>query len=1051
MKQKNKQWTTKFNCSSTKPILLVMFLLLSIVLNNVMANSAKPALQTRIVEGSVKDAAGVPLPGVNILLKGTTVGTVTDGNGSYRISVPGNDATLIFTFVGYLTEEIVVGDRSKIDMLMVDDIKSLEEVVVVGYGTQKKESVVASIATISSAEIVQSPTSNLTAGLAGKMPGLTIMLKDGELGAENLQTFIRGQATMNSSSPLVLVDGVEREITTIDPYDVESVSILKDASATAVFGVRGANGVILVTTKKGSVGKTNVTANTSYSLQTPTRLPKPLNAFDYVNLRNEVVRLDNPNSAPAFDQSVIDHLKNNDLTGFYMDRDFFKESLNKYTPMYKANVNIQGGNEKTKYFASVGYMSQGGPFKTVPNKEFGYDNSQRLDRFNYRANIDMQITKSLKGWLNLSGYLQDKNDPMIRGDLPDLAAGSSGYFYLLAYLLDSPSLSTSDFLPNGVTPMGGELPYAKLNQSGYKTATTNQVNSTLGFELNMDFIAKGLSARAIASYDANNVHRRGFRQTPDKWESSLVKSPAGKDSVVYSLVTPGSELSPVLTQSQSNAFDLEASVNYNNKIGDHAVTGLLLYKQNQRISGSDVPYNYVGIVGRATYNYSQRYLAELNFGMNGSEQFAEGRRFGFFPSLSLGWVLTQENFMKNISAIEFLKIRGSYGQVGNDNISNRRFIYVEDWVQGTGNYFNGTGNLSGLPNPVYENSVANKFVSWEVANKANVGMEVNFKGGFEFDFDLFYEKRNSILITQLAVPRYVLGQLSLPPVNDGVMTNQGFETSFTYKKKITKDLFIMNRISAAFARNVVEKNNEAPFDKSYAYPYRSEGFSRGVIFGYDCLGYFADQAEIDAWPNQSQLGKAIPGDLKYRDVNGDGVISDKDLIPMKYSTTPELNLSYTLNINYKGFDLSVLLQGVTNYTFNFSGRGVREWDGNAPRFGWKSYFELHKYAWTPEKAANGGDIRYPRLHVDGISGNHAASDYWLIELSYLRIKNVELGYTFPKRMTKAIGLENLRVYLNGMNLATFDNMPFKYFDPEVSNSLSHPIFATYNAGLNITF
>ena len=284
----------------------------------------------------------------------------------------------------------------------------------------------------------------------------------------------------------------------------------------------------------------------------------------------------------------------------------------------------------------------------------------------------MQITKSLKGWMNLSGYLQDKNDPMVRGDLQAAATGAeSSYFRLIAKLLDEPSLATSDFLPDGVTPMGTG-PYSWLNQSGYKIATTNQINSTVGFELDMDFVTKGLSTRAIVSYDARNTHRRGYRQTPDSWESTLVKSSAGSDSVAYRLSSPGIELIPVLTQSQSNTFDLEASLNYNNKFGGHSVSGLLLYKQNQEIVGNDVPYNYVGIVGRATYNYDQRYLAEMNFGMNGSEQFAKGRRFGFFPSVSLGWVLTQENFMKPVSAIEFLKIRGSFGQVGNDGISNRQ-------------------------------------------------------------------------------------------------------------------------------------------------------------------------------------------------------------------------------------------------------------------------------------------------------------------------------------------------------------------------------------------
>ena len=1007
------------------------------------------------VKGRVSDETGSPIPGVTILEKGTKNGIISDSNGTYTIKVQNlQSSVLVYSFVGMQTQEVAVKGSTNINVTLKESSIAVDEVVVVGYGTQKKESVVASIATISSSEILQSPTSSLTAGLAGKMPGLTIMFKDGELGAENIQTLIRGQATMNSSSPLVLVDGVQREINTIDPYDIESVSILKDASATAVFGVRGANGVILVTTKKGFVGKAQITANTNYSLQTPTRLPKPLNAMDYITLRNEVVQLDNPNNTLPYSESVFEHLRKNDLNGYYMDRDWFGEFMHEYTPMYKANVNMQGGNEKTKYFTSVGYMSQGGPFKTERRPEYNYDNSQRLNRFTYRANIDMQITKSLKGWMNLSGYLQDKNDPIIRGDLAVAADGSeSEYFRLIANFLDTPSLGMSDFLPTG-QPIGGI--YAWLNQSGYKITTSNQINTTIGFEQDLKFITKGLSARGIASYDSRTTHIRGFRQTGDTYAPQLVKSPAGKDSVAYVTGGTGTELISVLTQTLNTTFDLEASLNYNNKFGKNTVTGLLLYKQNQEIRGNQVPFNYVGVVGRATYNFDKRYLAELNFGMNGSEQFATGRRFGFFPSVSLGWVMTEEKFMKSISAVEFLKFRGSFGQVGNDNISNRRFIYVDDWTQltgtGAGSYFNGTGTMPGLPNPVYQNTMPNQAVSWEVSNKSNIGIESTFKGGFDWDLDLFYEKRNSILITQLPIPKYMFGQTALPPLNDGVMTNRGFETSLTYKKKFTKDLFILNRLSVAFARNKIEKFNEAPFDQTYTYPYRQEGFSKGVVFAYDCLGYFSDAAEIAGWADQKGLGVALPGDLKYRDTNGDKVINEKDKIPMRGPNVPELNLSYTLNVNYKGFDLSVLLQGVSNYTFDFSGRGIFDWSGNVARpEGIKNYFELHKYAWTPDKAANGGDIRYPRLHVDGISGNTAPSNYWLTDLWYMRLKNLEFGYTFPKHMTKAIGLENLRIYLNGLNLFTIDNMPFKYLDPETAKSLSHPISSNYNVGLNITF
>ena len=679
------------------------------------------------IRGKVSDVNGMSIPGATILEKGTNNGIITDAEGKYQIRVSNpQTAVLVFSFVGMETQVIPVSGRTTLNVTLGESNVKIDDVVVVGYGKQKKESVVAAIATISAAEIVQSPVSNLSAGLAGKMPGLTIMMKDGELGAENIQTYIRGQATMNSSAPLVLVDGVEREINAIDPYDIESISILKDASATAVFGVRGANGVIIVNTKKGFVGKSQVTANVNYSLQQPTRLPKPLNAIDYVNLRNEVVKLDNPLNPPAFDQSVIDHLKNNDLTGYYMDRDYFKEFMHDYEPMTKANVNMQGGTEKTKFFTSLGYMHQGGPFKTTRWPAYNYDNSEHLNRFTYRANVDMQITNSLKGWLNLSGYLQDKNDPMIRGDLAVAANGSeSEYFRLIANMLDTPSLGYSDFTPWG-EPMGTGI-YSWLNQSGYKITTNNQINSTVGLEQKLDFVTKGLSARAIVTYDAAATHLRGFRQTPNQYTTALTKTTSGKDSVLYTPSATGIELISAISQSLSTRFDLEASLNYNNKFGKNTVSGLLLYKQNQKIINNQVPYNYVGIVGRGTYDYASKYLAEVNFGMNGSEQFAPGKRFGFFPSVSLGWVASEEQFMKSVRAIQFLKIRGSFGQVGNDQISSRRFIYVDDWTQGAGGYFNGTGAMPGLPAAVYQNTMPNPDVSWEVSNKSNLGFESRFR------------------------------------------------------------------------------------------------------------------------------------------------------------------------------------------------------------------------------------------------------------------------------------------------------------------------------------
>lgn len=1003
------------------------------------------------IKGKVSDANGSPIPGVTIIEKGTINGVISNFDGAYQIKIQKQQgAVLVFSFVGMETQEITLGQKTTINVTLRESTKAIDEVVVVGYGTQKKETVVGSIATINSNEIVQSPASNLSVGLAGKMPGLTIMLKDGELGRESIQTFIRGQATLNSSVPLVLVDGVERSINAIDPYDIDNISILKDASATAVFGVRGANGVILITTKKGIVGKPQVTASINYSLQTPTRLPKPLNAVDYMTVRNEVVALDNPDNPIPYPDEVIQHYRNGDLPQYYADRDYYKEFMYKFVPMTKANVNLRGGNEKTKYFASLGYTDQGGPFKTERWDEYNYDNEQRLKRFTYRTNVDMQVTNSLKAWLNLDGYLQDKNDPIIRGDQATAATTESWYYVLLAAFDDIPSISDADLTPSG--DVLGTI-YGYLNRTGYRVTTNNQVNSTLGLEQDLKFITKGLSARAIVSYDASATHIRGFRRQFSKYEAELVKDVADQDSVIY--VNNGadsdSELIPILTQSFNTNFDLEASLNYSNKFGKNAVTGLLLYKQNQEIRGIQVPYNYVGIVGRATYNYDQKYLGEFNFGMNGSEQFAHGRRFGFFPSLSLGWVVTQEEFMKSQNFIEFLKIRGSYGQVGNDNISNKRFIYLDDWTQGSGGYFNGTGNFPGLPQAVYENSMPNKLVTWEKSNKSNIGIETSFRGGLQWDLDLFYEKRSSILIDNLPIPQFMFGQTNLPPANDGVMTNHGFESTITYTQKVNSDFSFVSRFSASFARNRVEDNNETPYDDTFAYPYRSEGFPIRTVWGFESLGYFKDQAEIDGWADESGLGaNVLPGDLKYKDQNNDMIIDEKDKIPMAHPSVPELNMALTLSANYKGFDFSVLMQGVTNYTFNYSGRTIDDWAGNSYK-GIKNYFEIHKYAWTPEKAVSGGDIRYPRMHIDGASVSKQPSTFNLIDMWYARLKNIEIGYTLPKRVSKIVGLENLRVYLNGLNLVTIDNMPFKTLDPEVSSSLNHPISANYNIGLNITF
>ncbi|RED98354.1 SusC/RagA family TonB-linked outer membrane protein [Marinoscillum furvescens] len=1014
------------------------------------------------VKGKVTSSSGEELPGVTVIVEnktgdGATSGTITDINGSYSLKADVG-SILQFSFVGFLSKSIEVKSQTNIDVTLEEDLQQLNEVVVVGYGEQKKKTVVGAIESISTDKIVTSPTSNLQSGLAGKIPGMTIQIKDGELGSENVQMLIRGQATLNNSAPLVLVDNVERSMNNLDPYEIESISVLKDASATAIFGVRGANGVILITTKKGTPGKAKVTANVNYSLQAPTRLPQPLDAVSYMTLRNEVIEQHNDATGQSnpleFGEDVFQAYENNILPEYYVDRNFYDEFLHDYVPMLRSNVNISGGSDKVKYFTSIGYLSQGGPFKTEKWDEYNYDNEQRLNRLTYRANIDFQVTKGLKAWLNLSGFLQDKNDPIVFGANQSAATTASFYFLQMASFADIPAISYPDLNSLGqVVSVAGQdrTPYGNLNRTGYRVTTTNSLNTSIGLEQNLNALTKGLSARVLVSYDANASHIRGFRRTYLTYNASI--DDTGGESVVNYTPAAGAdiELVPVLTQGHGSNFDMQSSLNYKRSFGIHDVTGQFMYLQSQRTTNIQVPFNYVGLVGRMTYGYDSRYLAEMNFGMNGSEQFAKGRRFGFFPSVSLGWVLSEEGFMKNQSLVEFLKVRGSYGIVGNDKISNSRFLYVGDWTQGQGNYFAGLGGVPGLPNPVYQRTIPNELVTWEEAAKTNIGLDLNLRGGIRLDADVFYEKRNSILINNSPIPSGMFGQQGLPPLNEGVMENKGFEVALGYDSKLGQNGRFSTTFTTSFARNKVINYNEVALDADFAYRYRVEGYSRGTAFGYHNLGYFESQEEIDGWADQSGLGGVVrPGDLKYEDLNGDGIIDVRDQKPMDYPNVPELNLSYSLSANYKGFDMSLLFHGVTNYSFDISGRGVYDWNGNA--YGnYKNYFEHHQQAWSEERRANGEKIVYPRLHFDGVSVSKQPSDYWIQNLWFVRLRNIEFGYTISKQFLSPTGIDQVRVFFNGQNLFLWDNMKYDVMDPEVSNSLSHPIFKTFNIGANITF
>lgn len=998
--------------------------------------------QTRIT-GTVTDSLDSgPLPGVSVIVSGTTKGTVTDLNGKYTIEVIPN-STLVFKFIGYQEKTIYAGNQTVINVNLSTNNQGLDEVIVVAYGTQKKESVTGAISSIQTKEIKQSPSANLAVTLAGRLPGLTALQRSGEPGRDLTQIFIRGQGTVNAQSPIILVDGVERDLTYIDPNEVESVTILKDASSTAIFGVRGANGVILVTTKRGEseIPEINVTAETA--AQGFTRLADPVNAFDFATLRNLAQR--NDGKGDAYSPQALEAYRSGSDPLRYPDTDWNDLLIKDYSLQQRFNLNISGAGKAVRYFVNAGVFNQGGQFKI--EKGLNYDPSFKLNRYNFRSNIDLQINPTLKSFLNIAGYLEKQNSPFGVAVASTGQEGASPSLFILANIFDLPSNVTGPLSPdNGVvtTPIMQNPPFGILNRTGYRQQTRSNVTATYGMEQKLDFITSGLSAKAVISFDSralNNLSASKSYIRKLQVIDPFLKGADGRDSVYFRNFA--NDVESPLSIAGSNGFsslsNFQAYVNYNRTFGKHNLGALLLYQQQKNIINAQLPFNLRGVSNRLTYGYDNRYFAEFNAGYNGSEQFIKGNRFGFFPAFSAGWIISNEKFW-NFKGIDLLKIRGSYGEVGNDRIGTDRFLYLDNVVVAGGGY---SGSL-GLGTRIVTNQLKNEALQWEVARKTNIGLELGFLNSFNLIVDVFKEKRDNILRSRGTIP--VLNGLpisALPPVNIGVIDNKGFEVELNYKKAFSKDFSFLSRLSTSYATNRQQFADEPLLPGDFAFRYRQQGYRIGQYFGYIVDKYFDNQAEITSSPVQNVGGHVSrPGDFKYKDLNKDGVINEKDRAPIGNSAVPEYTFGAALSTTFKSFDLSVLLQGVSNVTNFYQARGTF---ANGP-----NYFSRHLESWTAEKAAKGEPINYPRISTEA-SPNEIGNSFFIIDASYLRLKNIELGYTLPRRLSEKIGSKRIRLYTNGLNVITWDKLPTRDFDPELTTDLAYPVTKVYNFGVNVAF
>lgn len=1016
-----------------------------------------------LLTGSIVDSKGDPIIGASIIEVGTTNGVISDLDGNFQIKVKDEKALLRISYVGFANQSIHVKGLRNFKVVMKEDNQTLSEIVVVGYGHQKKESVIGAISQISDKDLLSTPAANVTQAIAGKIPGVITTQVSGAPGMDNATINIRGRATFaGDGTPLVLVDGVERSFSQIAPNDIASISVLKDASATAVYGVRGANGVILVTTKRGKDQKPEVSMTANFEFSSPTRTPEYLNSYESVKLLNEA--LTNDGMPAQYSTDEVEMYRKScagELTGsealLYPNVDWYDEVLKKSAPAQRYNVSVRGGTKRMQYYVSGEYYNQSSLIKNLSQDIYGNTSSPGYRRYAFRSNMDFDMTKDLKLSVNFGTRFEDRfgsntTESSTDYEIFSLLNHTPGWLFPVSYNLTNGNqistlyAGTSEY-PNNVV--------ALLAKGGYYkgTNTINETNFIANYK--MDWLTPGLSVRGMLSFDYDSYYRKLFSRNVATYQildnATDYNSP---DAYTNTSGIKDSELTYSKSSSTTYQLYMEAQINYARKFGKHDITAMVTYDQNDYHYNSDLSKRYQGLVGRVTYGYDEKYLAEVNMGYNGSENFRKGKRFGFFPAFALGWRVTQENFMKSTQNwLNNLKIRVSYGEVGNDvytvNGVAQRWLYEEQWSQISNDYYFGTSGQTGI----YESQYPNYNVSWEKAHKYDVGIEFGLWNGLlTGNVDFFYEKRNNILTAFLTRPEWV--GVNMAVGNLGETTNKGYEIELHHADHIGKDFTYTLGFAFSHAHNNIVSMDEPAIKTAYR---KQEGHSIGQYFGLIAEGYVTkEDIASGKLPVSTYTTNVQPGDLKYKDMNGDGYIDSRDETYIGYTNLPENAYSFTLGANYKGFGVDVMFQGVDHVSRYYDADAVYAFSYTSSSY-YSGIGKIQKFCldrWDPSQNEeyNLSHAKYPLLHY-GSNGDHNQQEnsFFLKNGAYLRLKNIELSYTLPVRWIKNIGISNVRLYANASNLFTWDHLRDLNVDPESNGSNRYPILKTVNFGLNVVF
>lgn len=1016
------------------------------------------------VKGVVSDEEGNPLPGVTITVEGSPRGVITDIDGNYSIEVKPNDR-LTFSFIGLQSQTVDVNNRISISVILTEQVSELDEVTIVAFGKQKKESVISSISTVSTKDL-RVPSSNLTTAFAGRIAGMISYQTSGEPGYDNADFFIRGITTFGTGkvNPLILIDNVEvssSDLSKMHPDDIQSFSILKDATATALYGARGANGVVLVTTKEGKEGKVKVNVRVENSFSEPTTTIQMADPVTYMRLANEAASTRDPLAPVPYTNNQIDQTMNPDRNQFvYPAVDWLDLLTRDMAINQRANVNISGGGDVARYYIAGSFSQDNGILKV--DKRNNFNSNVNYKKYLLRSNININLTKTTEAIIRLHGTFDDYTGPITGGSAVYRNALRVSPVRFPAYFEPDETFMHADhILFGGYTDDSYLNPYAEMLR-GYREESKSNMMAQM--ELKQDFGSwvEGLSGRLLGNttrssgFDLTRAYSPFYYQVAqydrfaDQYKLMELNPTTGNEYVGYS---PG-------YKTVESSFYGEASLMYNRTFDErHAVSGMLvgiarnLLIANASTLAESLPQRNLGLSGRLTYGYDNRYFSEFNFGYNGSEKFDKGHRWGFFPSVGLGWSVDNEVFwtgrLKDI--VSKLKLRATYGLVGNDEIGSQRFFYLSEVTIGGGDRFTTGYNFNGISHDgVLIRNYANPEIGWEIARKTNLGIELGlFNGKVDIQADLFKEHRKNILQTRADVPAE-MGLWRTPQVNVGEAEGNGIDVSIDYNHAITPDFWVTGRANFTFARSTYLYFEEADYTR-IDMPWRSRiGHAVSQRWGYVAERLFIDEADVANSPRQD-FGEYMPGDIKYKDINGDNVINEIDMVPVGYPATPEINYGFGLSSGYKNLDISIFFQGQgrssfwidadTMSPFRQQSSGEKILETGLPQF-------IADDHWT--ELSQNPYAGWPRLSNVPIDNNNVRNTWFMRNSTFLRLKSAEIGYEFPEKWVSKVGLSSLRFYLSGTNLLMFSK--FKLWDVEMGgNGLGYPLQRVYNMGINLSF